>query len=244
MNSKKIAAFAVAATLALATQAQAGSVNVAGNATQNGDGSITLTNGGYYQAGAAWLASPYSTGQSWAETFSFSLVNNNGGTMADGIAFAIQNRGNNVVGAAGGNIGYYGLGAIGSVVQTWGNNTVGLNLDGIPYDTAQNPFETMGNNSVVTGTETVTYDAANHTLGLTADIDGFSFSQLASVDLTQLFGSSVYLGFTGGTGGATAVQTITSFTTPVPEAGTLSMMAAGLALVGVMSRRRKQSHAA
>lgn len=241
MQIKKIAALAAAATLALATQAHANAVNPVGSATVNGDGSIQLTDGQGNEAGAAWFVSPYSTGQNWTETFSFSLVNNNGGTMADGIAFAIQNIGNNALGANGGNIGYWGLGAVGSVVQTWGNNTVGLNTTGNPYQTAGNPYETMGNNASVTGTETVSYDAAHHTLSLNALIDGYSFSDVASVDLTQLFGPSVYLGFTGGTGGATAVQTITSFTTPVPEAGTMSMMAAGLALVGVMARRRRQA---
>ncbi len=238
MQIKKMAAIAAATALALATQAHAGAVDVVGSAHVNTDGSLRLTDGGGNEAGAAWFASPYSTGQSFSETFSFDLVNNTGGTMADGIAFAIQKQGNQALGAAGGNIGYYGLGAVGSVVQTWGNNRVGLNTTGSPYDTAQNTHEAMGNQAEVQGTETVSYDAATHTLSLSAVIDGYSFSDVASVDLTRLFGPSVYLGFTGGTGGSTAVQTITRLTTPVPEAGTLSMMATGLALLGLAARRR------
>jgi hypothetical protein len=219
-------------------------VNLVGSASMKGS-DLQLTNS-YGQAGAAWLQSAISTTQSFSTIYSFSLANTNGGYMADGISFAFQNVGSNAVGEAGGSIGYNGLGAVGSIVQTWYNNTAGINTNGNAYATKAAPTF-LASASLVTGTETVTYNATSHQLSVigSVNVDGhvFQVSDSTNIDLSAKFGSSMYAGFTGGTGGATADQRITSFavTAPVPEPETYAMLLAGLGVMGAIARRRNQT---
>lgn len=66
-----------------------------------------------------------------------------------------------------------------------------------------------------------------------------SFSVSATVDFTTLAGNPVYYGFTAGNGLATDGHFVTS-AIPVPEPETYAMLLAGLALIGGITRRRKQ----
>jgi hypothetical protein len=99
----------------------------------------------------------------------------------------------------------------------------------------------------VTGTQTVNYNAATHALTMSGTLTDLStgitynISDAATVDLSAKFGSTMYVGFTGGTAGTDADQRITSFslTSAVPEPETYAMLMAGLGLVGFAARRRK-----
>lgn len=221
-------------------------VNLLGSAAMQG-AALQLTGSGSNQAGAAWLTSALSTSQSFSASFGFSLANYGSGTMADGLAFVLQSKGTNVVGAPGGNIGYFELAGVGSVVQSWDNNTAGLNISGSPYDTKKAPTA-LGSAQLVTGHQTVSYDAFSHTLSMTGSlvVDGsvFQVSDSVAIDLYAKFGSTMYAGFTGGTGGAVADQRITSFSVAaVPEPETYALLIAGLGLLGVVARRREHGQA-
>jgi len=107
------------------------------------------------------------------------------------------------------------------VVQTWFNNTAGLNIDGNPSRSKKAPVA-LGTAQLVTGSETVSYDAVAHQLSMsgTLNVDGkaFPISDSVSIDLAAKFGPNMYLGFTGATGAAFADQRITRFAlTLVPE---------------------------
>lgn len=248
-----IPAIAAVAAAALAVPASAAvidltSLNRAGSATLVG-GELQLTNS-TSQSGAGWLAQSISTSQSFSTTFSFSLLGNDSGKMADGIALAFQNVGNNVTGNGGGDVGYWNIGgsgskAVGSVIRSWHNNDYGLSTDGVVQGLKAADFN-LGAANNVSGSETVSYDAATHTLTLTGTfLDGstgrsYSISDRKSVDLAAHFGSSMYIGFTGGTGGTDADQRITAFslTSAVPEPETYAMLLAGLGLVGFAARRK------
>lgn len=242
-----IAAASVALTIqpAAATVFGGNTMNLVGSATLLGNGALQLVSDTNYLAGAAWIASPLSTASSFTANYSFSLASpfTNGQTMADGFAFALQNAGNAVVGGNGGNIGYTGLRAVGSVIQTWGNNTAGINTDGNAYDTKAAPAN-LGSASLVTGSETVNYNVQSHVLSMsgTLIVDGvrYAISDSASINLATTFGSTFYAGFTGGTGGSYADERITSFSiSPVPEPGTWALMAGALGMIGFSTRRAK-----
>lgn len=246
-------AVAVATTLfalpAGAETLSGNNINLVGSASmQNAE--LQLTGNSQNQAGAAWLASPLSTSRSFSVTYDFSLANPGKDNMADGVAFVLQNKGPNAIGdgSAGSYIGYYGLNGVGSVVQTWYNDTTGLNIDGNPSSSKKAPT-LLGAAHRVTGSETVNYDAASHQLSMTGtlNVDGqlFPVSDSASIDLAAKFGPSMYLGFTGATGAAFADQRITRFSvavvpepkpaaTEVPEQKSYTWLIFGLVLLAAL----------
>ena len=211
------------------------------------DGSIQMVSRGA-SGGAAWLTSDVSTANSFDASFTFSLQSNGSSPMADGITFAMQNQGTNALGDTGGSLGYGGLGAVGSVIQTYTNNKAGLNTDGNAYNTQSAPAY-LGYASLVTGTENVKYDVSSNTLSMTGtlNVDGKSFdiSDSKAIDLAAKFGRTMTMGFTGASGDSYSDERINSFSlasvSAVPEPETYAMLLAGLGLMGFMSRRRKNS---
>lgn len=220
---------AVTTLLALPVAAETlngNNLNLVGSASmQNAE--LQLTGNADNQAGAAWLSSPLSTSRSFSVSYDFSLANAGKENMADGVAFVLQNKGVNAIGdgSAGSYLAYYGLDGVGSVVQTWYNNTAGLNINGDPSSTKKAPAQ-LGAARLVIGHEAVSYDAETHQLSMTGtlNVDGqvFPVSDSVSIDLAAKFGPSMYLGFTGATGAAFADQRITHFTyTAIPEQKTV-----------------------
>ncbi len=190
-------------------------VNLVGSAVlQNGE--LQLTGNLQNQGGAAWLVSPLSTTRSFTVSYDFALANIGQDHMADGIALAFQNKGATALGnvEAGSNLAYFGLDGVGSIVQTWYNDRLGLNVDGNPSSSNPAPVP-LGAARLVTGSETVSYDAAAHQLSMsgTLNVDGkvLPISESVSIDLAAKFGPNLYLGFTGATGAAFAEQRISRF---------------------------------
>ena len=238
------AVFAAFALNASAAPVDLSALNLAGSAQLAG-GDLQLTSGSG-QAGAGWIKNAVSTSASFSTTFSFSLQGQGfNGNMADGIALAFQNKGNKAVGNGGADVGYWSLDGVGSIIQTWHNNTIGLSTNGVVQG-VQSAGWNLGASQNVTGTETVSYNAATHVLSMNGSfLDGstgitHTAGDSAVVDLGSKFGSSMYLGFTGGTGGSYADQRITGFeVSAVPEPESYAMLLAGLGLVGCIARRRK-----
>lgn len=226
------------------------SVNFSGYAMQTvgvaqvlGNGDLQLTPDVTGQVGGAWLSTAWSTSDSFQVSFDFSLRNGGPGAMADGFAFVLQNQGTAALGAAGRDVGFTGLNAVGSVVQTWFNNAAGLNLIGEAFPTNGAPTY-LGLAQLVTGSQTVRYDAAQQHLQMTGflDVDGtvYNIADSAQIDLAAKFGAQMYAGFTGATGGASADQRITGFTvlSAVPEPESYALWALGLVALAPALRRR------
>jgi hypothetical protein len=250
------------AEISMATSWNGNDINLVGTA-QLVSGNLQLNNA-VAQAGDAWAVSPISTTNSFSTTFSFDLKNQNtlyyptSGSpfvlpMADGITFALQGTLNTALGGGGAGIGADGLNAVGSAIQTWSNNRLGL-FHGDPSDLTNThinaaPFD-MGAASEVSGNETVSYNASTHTLSMTGSVNGNSVSDSLNIDLNALFGPTMYAGFTGGTGLGSADQEITAWNginstpgAPVPEPGTIMLLGFGMAGLAVYGKRRQSSKA-
>jgi hypothetical protein len=203
--------------------------------TKLDDTRLQLSDGGLNEAGSAWFNTPVNI-QNFTNTFSFQLSN----ALADGITFTIQNTGRTALGPSGGGLGYgpdtpgdaAGIGK--SVAIKFdlydnageGGDSIGLYTNGASPTT---PFIDM----TATGpdlhsgdamTANMVYDGTKLNLTLTDGVANKSFQTSWTVSIPQIVGgNTAYVGFTGGTGGLSASQKITTWTftnntgTPPPQ---------------------------
>lgn len=213
-------------------------------------GDLQLTPPSGNSRGAGWLTEAIPNA-SFSVSFSFSLTKGTFDPMADGIAFAIQPESNTLVGNGGGEIGYVGMGAVGSIIQSWDNNRLGLNTSGELFDefgpTTPVAPTNLGNAVVVTGSQFISYNATTHVLSMsgTLNVDGevYSVSDSIGIDLAvKYFEAPLYIGFTAGTGLSHADQRITSFVlNPVPEPSEWALLLAGLGIVTAVTRAKSRA---
>ena len=188
-------------------------------------GNLELTDGGGYEAGSAFWATPMNI-QAFTTNFTFQLTS----AVADGFTFTIQNAGTTALGSIGGGLGYGvnpngGTGThIGSSVAVKfdiysnageGNDSTGVFTDGAA---PTNPAVNLTSSGIVlTSGDTIAaqlvYNGATLTLNLTDTVTNKTFSQAFTINIpSTVGGNTAYVGFTGGTGGATAIQNIKTWT--------------------------------
>lgn len=195
-------------------------------ATINGT-RLRLTDGGNTEAGSAFFTTPLNV-QSFTSDFRFQLTT----PSADGIAFVIQNNGVTTVGPSGGALGY-GVDSANGAPFVGLNKSVGLKFD--IYDNSGEGVNStglyVGGVSPTTPSVDLTPSGVNLHSGGMFDVhvsyDGVTF-KMTITDVatpTKTFtsswtvnipnsvgGNTALIGFTGGTGGLTAVQEILSWT--------------------------------
>ncbi len=220
-----------------------------GNTTFTGNpGVLRITDGGAGEASSAFYNTPVSTGQ-FVTTFTF---RDTGNASADSFSFVLQNdpRALAALGNGGGNGGYGDTsGGNRSIIHSvavkfdlWTNNThvptTGLFFNGqSPATSDQSP---PGSQDVtVTGISfasghpiqvTLTYDGAALTETIKDTTTNATFSHTYTVNLPQVIGGYfAYAGFTGGTGGATSIQDILSWTGTFLQAGNVGFNFPGFA---------------
>jgi Legume lectin domain/Chitobiase/beta-hexosaminidase C-terminal domain len=185
---------------------------------------LRLTDGGTYEATSAYYNTPVNV-QSFTTNFSFQLTNPN----ADGFAFVIQNTGTTAVGPLGGGLGY-GAGAPGGTpgigksvavkFDLYNNSGEGTNSTGLYVNGASPtvPATTLGGGVNLHSGDIfnvqLTYDGTTLTMTITdASVPSDTFTTSWPVNIAGTVGSNTaYVGFSGGTGGLTATQEITSWT--------------------------------
>ncbi len=195
------------------------------SATKVDANSLELTDGGSYEAGSAFWTTPVNI-QSFSTNFTFQLTS----ATADGFTFTIQDAGSTALGAYGGGLGY-GInpnggtsGGIGKSVaikfDIYSNSGEGSDSTGIFTDGASptNPAVSLTSSGIVlssgdTISAQLVYNGTTLTLNLTDTVTSKTFSQAFTINIPSTVGANTaYVGFTGGTGGGTAIQNIKTWT--------------------------------
>jgi hypothetical protein len=182
-------------------------------ATITGNGALQLTDGGADEGRTAFFTTPMNV-QSFSSNFTFQVTNPN----ADGFTFTIQAIGPTAVGSWGGGLGYAHIGssvAVGFQLFASGQET---SLTG-DWTNGASPDATPGTST--TGIDLhsgdvmsvhMTYDGTTLTWTITDTATGKGFTQSVAINIPALTGNTAYVGFTGGSGGLTAVQDILTWT--------------------------------
>jgi hypothetical protein len=193
--------------------------------TKVNSSSLELTDGGGYEAGSAFWTTPVNI-QAFTTSFSFQLSS----AVADGFAFTIQDAGTTALGQLGGGLGY-GVnpnggttGGIGKSVaikfDIYSNSGEGSDSTGIFTNGAAptNPAVSLTSSGIVLSSgDTIAaqliYNGTTLTLNLTDTVTNKTFSYAFTVNIPSIVGANTaYVGFTGGTGGSTAIQNIKTWT--------------------------------
>ncbi len=188
-----------------------------GSAALNGS-ALSLTNGGTYQKGTAYYSTPVNI-QHFSTNFQLQITN----PVADGCTFIVQTAGLTALGKNGGNLGYAGIGnSVAIKFDLYNDNGEGPDSTGI-YTNGAGPF-TPAVNLSSTGINLhsghifnvqMTYSDDTNTLTVvfTDTVTNATATQTYSVNIPSIVGgSTAYVGFSGSTGGATAVQQVLSWT--------------------------------
>jgi Legume lectin domain/NHL repeat len=196
-----------------------------GDAAPAGD-ALQLTDGGPYEAGSAFFSTPIGTAF-FQTSFDFRLTGTNTQRPdADGMAFVLQNEGPNALGTPGGGLGY-GLASLtegGTPItksvavkfDLYDNDGEGASSTGFYVNGA--PPTVPAIDLLPSGIDlhsghvfhvVVVYDGSALQLSITDRMTKARFSTSFPANLAGLLGgSTAYVGFTGGTGQESAVQSI------------------------------------
>jgi hypothetical protein len=204
----------------------AGGIVMNGSAKLNGT-RLRLTDGGGTEAASAWY-NVQANVQTFTTDFSFQITPGSNPT-ADGFTFAIQGNSTSVLGPSGGGLGYgpdttTGTGGIASSVAVKfdlysnageGINSTGIYTNGAPPTT---PFVDLTGSGIDLHSGHVfnvhmVYDGANLTMTITDATTNAAFTHAFPINIpATVGGNSAYVGFTGGTGGLTAIQEVITWT--------------------------------
>jgi fibronectin type 3 domain-containing protein len=221
-NTQGISAFSNAANAATTSQTGvldfssgfAGSSGVLaynGSATINGT-SAELTDGGAGEAGSVFSTNAVDVTR-FSNQFTFRLDN----ASADGFTFTIQGNGPSTLGTSGGGLGYSSiLNSVAIKFDLYNNAGEGFNSTGEYTDGASPTVPAIDVSSTGINLHdgdvfqvVMSYDSTTLNVTITDTNTNATVSQAYTVNIPQVIGSNTgYVGFTGGTGGNTAVQNI------------------------------------
>jgi hypothetical protein len=196
------------------TTFSAGNFNIAGNTTFVGNEARITTNG------TGLAGSLYYNQKVNIQSFTTNFVMRFELTNADGGTFLIQNASSNALGSNGGGLGYQGIGTSVAIrLDTYASPSSGVfSTDVLSNGTAFNDLGASGNLNSVLGltinttwnlSNSVTYNGTTLSYTITNTANGSNFTSNATINIPSIVGAdTAWVGFTGGTGGATELQFI------------------------------------
>jgi fibronectin-binding autotransporter adhesin len=214
------------ATLSVATGSSvagfAGGWTLNGGPTISADNrTLTVTEAVNGQARSAFFDTKVAIN---AFTASFVYQETSTASPADGVAFVLQNQGLTALGGGGGGLGYQGITPSAALaINIYNGHVVGTNLFA-NGDVQGGAYSATGSVNVASGHRIqvdVAYDGSTVIEKLSdLDLPGATWSSsFTGINLAQILGENqAYIGFTGGTGGANALQTISDFSYSLPWA--------------------------
>lgn len=188
-----------------------------GSTITSGSGCVDLTQEEGGQAGAGWYPNTVDLSEDLTFTFDLSLGSNDGG--ADGVAFVFQRTGTNALGATGGGMGVTGINPVLFVeFDTWPNSGE-PSSDHITIRSTTDLTTPVCMTNSCANTEDgnfhnveIQWNATSKTLAVYFDNE-FRTSYQGDIVQNIFSGNSdVYVGVTGGTGGAVNLQSVCNFT--------------------------------
>jgi hypothetical protein len=196
-----------------------GSMVLNGNAAINPPNLSLTTTSPTFQKGSAWFPTALNI-QKFTTDFTFQL--SAGSPTADGFTFAIQGNSTAAIGGTGGNLGY---GTIGKSVAVKfdlysnageGTDSTGLYMNGAEPTVPATDMTSSGVDlhSGHVFSVHVVYDGTNLTMTITDTTNtALTFTQAWPVNIPGTVGANTaFVGFTGGTGGYTANQSVLTWT--------------------------------
>ncbi len=186
---------------------------------------LQITDGGQSEAGSAFWTTPVNI-QAFTTNFTFQLSS----AVADGFTFTIQNAGPTALGGIGGGLGYGpnpGTGTPAGIAKSvaikfdiYNNSGEGADSTGVFTNGAVpiSPAVDLTSSGIVlssgdTIAAQLVYNGTTLTLNLTDTVTNNTFSQTFTVNIPSTVGANTaYVGFTGATGGSTAIQNIKTWT--------------------------------
>jgi len=181
---------------------------------------LTLTSGRDSTAGSAWLRVGQSVGGTFQVKYTYRDVTAsatgtvNGFNNADGATFAMQNAGTNALGNNGGSLGYGGIAgnSVAHEIAIYNGGTIGTN---VATNGTTGTYLATGSVNMASGNPInvqLDYNGTTVTELLTDTVTGLTFTRSYPINIATVLGvNSALLGFTGGSGGQGAIQTITNF---------------------------------
>jgi hypothetical protein len=191
---------------------------------------LRLTDGGMSEDSSVWYSSKVNV-QNFTTDFSFQMTN----AAGNGMTFTIQNAGTTALGPGGAGLGYGAsspggpLGIPNSVAVKFdlydsfgeGVNSTGLYTGGVSPTVPAIDMTPSGVNLHSSDVMNVhmSYDGATLRMTITDSVTNATFSTSWPIDIPGTVGATTaYVGFTGATGGATAIQDVLQWTFASPYA--------------------------
>ena len=191
-------------------------VGVTGNAGFI-DNRLRLTDGGLGERGSAFYSTPVNV-QSFTTEFTFEALD----PEADGLTFTIQNAGPaGIIGSGASGLGYTGiLNSAAIKFDLYDNAGEGTNSTGLFVNGAEPTVPAVNLNGSGINLHSgdsilaqITYDGTSLVLTLTDTLTLATWSHSFAINIpATVGGNTAYVGFTGATGGKSAIQEVTSWT--------------------------------